>query len=60
MVRVMDLEELEQDALKRNIPVMAKRGNPLFDFTASRHEGNVLFRNWLSYWLFGNDDGYTC
>ena len=26
MVRVMDLEELEQDALKRNIPVMQKEG----------------------------------
>ena len=26
MVRVMDLEELEQDALKRNIPVMKKEG----------------------------------
>lgn len=33
MARIMNLEELEQDALKRHIPVMAKRGNPLFDCT---------------------------
>ena len=58
MVRLKDFDQIEQDALKRNIPIMQKEG--ILFLISQLNQSNFLFRDWFSNRLFIYDDGDSC